>query len=84
MYTLATSSITGRRAIGNLLRHYDRTRKSEMYPIVRLKIGGFQHRDDRVGWVKVPVLAVVGKTPKDGTAKPDSSHAADMNDQLPF
>jgi hypothetical protein len=86
LFTFVTSSITGRRAIGTLLRHYDRMRKAaaEMYPLVRLKIGGFQHKDDRVGWVKVPVLAVVGKTPKDGAAKPDSSLSADMNDALPF
>jgi len=51
--------------------------------VVRLKIGGFQHRDDRVGWVKTPVLAVVGRAPKDSAAKPDTSIAADMNDEIP-
>ena len=86
MFTFVTSSITGRRAIGNLLRHYNRTQKTnpDAYPLVRLKVGGFQHRDERVGWVKVPVLAIVGSVPKAGTAKPDSSHAADMNDAIPF
>ena len=86
LFTFVTSSITGRRAIGNLLRHYERTRrgKDDSYPLVRLKIGGFQHRDDRVGWVKTPVIAVVGRAPKEGTARPDSSIAADMNDSLPF
>jgi hypothetical protein len=34
----------------------------DQYPVVRLKIGGFQHKDDRVGWVKTPVIAVVGRT----------------------
>ena len=86
LYTFSTSSVTGRRAIGTLLRYYDRLRRSDpnSYPLVRLKIGGFQHRDDRVGWVKTPVIAVVGRTPKDGAAKPDGSVGADMNDQLPF
>jgi hypothetical protein len=86
LFTYTTSSITGRRAVGNLLRHYDRLQKThpDMYPIIRLKTGGFQHRDDRVGWVNVPVLAVVGRVSKDGAAKPDSSIAADLNDQIPF
>jgi hypothetical protein len=56
----------------------------DMYPVVRLKVGGFSHRDERVGWVQVPVFAVVGRAAKDSAAKPDSSPAADMNDQIPF
>jgi hypothetical protein len=86
LFTYTTSSITGRRAVGNLLRHYDRLQKTnpEVYPIIRLKVGGFQHRDDRVGWVNVPVLAVMGQTPKSGAAKPDSSLAADLNDEIPL
>jgi hypothetical protein len=28
LFTFATSSMTGRRAVGGLLRHYDRLRKS--------------------------------------------------------
>jgi hypothetical protein len=46
-------------------------------------VGGFQHRDERVGWVATPVFAVVGRTPKDSAAKPDTSLAADMNDEIP-
>jgi hypothetical protein len=86
LFTYATSSLTGRRAIGHLLRHYDRLQKThaDMFPVIRLKVGGFQHRDDRVGWVSTPVLAVVGRTPKDSAAKPDSGLAADMNDEIPF
>jgi hypothetical protein len=86
LFTFVTSSVTGRRAIGTLLRHYDRMQRThpDQYPVVRLKIGGFQHKDDRVGWVKVPVLAVVGRHAKDDAAKPDTSLAADMNDSLPL
>jgi hypothetical protein len=86
MFTYISSSKTGRRAIGNLLRHYERLEKarSNAYPIIRLKVGGFNHRDDRIGWVAVPVLAVVGRQPKDSAAKPDTSIATDLNDQLPF
>jgi hypothetical protein len=86
LFTFATASITGRRAAGNLLRHYNRlqTTHPNTYPIVRLKTGGFQHRDDRVGWVSVPVLAVVGRAPKDTAAKPDSSLKSDLEDDIPF
>jgi hypothetical protein len=89
LFTYTTSSITGRRAVGNLLRHYDRMLKThpDSYPVVRLKTGGFNHRDERVGWVQVPVFAVVGRTPKDGAAMPDippSPPVNDMDDQIPF
>jgi hypothetical protein len=84
--TFTTSSKTGRRAVGNLLRHYDRmlrTHPGEL-PVVRLKKGGFQHRDERIGWVATPAFAVVGRAPMDSVAKPDSSPAADMDDKIPF
>jgi hypothetical protein len=86
LFTYVTSSITGRRAVGNLLRHYNRLQKTnpDQYPVIRLKIGGFQHRDDRVGWVPTPVLAVVGRAQKDTVAKPDSSLKADLQDEIPF
>jgi hypothetical protein len=86
LFTFVTSSDTGRRAVGNLLRHYDRMQRThpDMYPVVRLKLGGFQHRDERVGWVNTPVFAVVGRQPKDSAAKPDGSLQADLQDEIPF
>jgi hypothetical protein len=86
MFTYTTASVTGRRAVGNLLRHYDRLQKThpDMYPVVRLKTGGFNHRDERVGWVQVPVFAVVGRHAKDDAAKPDSSPQADFDDSIPY
>jgi hypothetical protein len=86
LFTFVTSSKTGRRAVGNLLRHYDRMERSHSgaYPIIRLKVGGFNHRDTRVGWVATPTFAVVGRHPKDDAAKPDSSLRADMSDEIPF
>jgi hypothetical protein len=86
LFSFVTSSVTGRRAVGNLLRHYNRLQKThpDCYPVIRLKLGGFQHKDDRVGWVSVPVLCVVGRAPKHSAARPDTSVAADMNDQIPF
>jgi hypothetical protein len=80
--TFVTTSVTGRRAVGNLLRHYERTRWKDgrTYPIVRLKVGGFNHRDERVGWVPVPTFAIVGKAPKDS----DDTPPIDMNDSIPL
>jgi hypothetical protein len=86
IFTFSTTSATGRRAVGNLLRHYERLRRADadLYPVVRCKPGGFQHRDPRVGWVAVPSFVVVGKAPKDTAVKPDTSLAGEMNDSIPF
>jgi hypothetical protein len=84
LFTFTTTSTTGRRAISNLLRHYDRMQKTnaDEVPLVKLKPGGFNHR--KVGWVATPVFAVVGRTPRDSAARPDTSVAADMDDFIPF
>jgi hypothetical protein len=86
MITFVTTSTTGRRAVGNLLRHYDRMKRTNPHdvPVVRLKPSGFNHRDDRIGWVATPSFVVVGKAPRDSAAVPDTSIEADMNDKLPF
>jgi hypothetical protein len=84
MFTFVTTSETGRRSIGNLLRHYNRMQKtnSDEVPVVRLKPGGFNHRNGF--WVPVPVFVINGRAPRDSAAKPDTSAAGDMNDQIPF
>ena len=86
LYSFATSSKTGRRAVGNLLRHYDRLSRShpDHYPVIRLKASGFNHRDQRIGWVHTPAFAVVGRAPKADAAVPDTSVGADLNDKIPF
>jgi hypothetical protein len=86
LFTFTTSSKTGRRAVGNLLHHYNRMQKTnaDMFPVVKLKTGGYDHKDPRVGWVNTPVFAVVGRAPRDSAAKPDSSLRGDMGDQIPF
>ena len=86
LFTFTTSSKTGRRAVGNLLHHYNRLQKTnpDMFPVIRLKKGGYDHKDPRVGWVNTPVFAVVGRHAKDDTAKPDTSLGAQMDDQIDF
>lgn len=86
LFTFSTSSKTGRRAVGNLLRHYTRMRKTrpDELPVVRLGTGGFEHKDKRVGFVDVPVFVVVGRAPRDSAARPDTSLAADLDDEIKF
>jgi hypothetical protein len=86
LFTFTTQSITGRRAVGNLLRAYDRMRKThrDMNPVIRFRTGGFNHRDERVGWVSTPRFDVVGRVKKDSSDKPDGSVGADMDDEIPF
>ena len=83
LFTFSTSSTTGRRAVGNLLRHYERMQRtrSDDLPVVRLGKGGYQHKDARVGWVDTPVFVVVGRAPKDGAAK---SPTTSLSDHVPF
>ena len=83
LFTFSTTSKTGRRAVGNLLRHYERMRRArpDDLPVVRLGKGGYQHKDARVGWVDTPVFVVVGRAPKDGAAK--SATASSLSDPVP-
>jgi len=85
MFTFVTSSKTGRRAVGNLLRHYNTMQRKhpDMYPVAQLKTGGYQHKDDRVGWVNTPMFVVTGRTSKDDASKP-AALREDMNDQIPI
>lgn len=83
LYNFAARNKTNRRAIGVLLRHYDRMAKSHpgYLPLVQLKVGGYQHSDKRVGWVNTPTFAVTGRIPSDSAVQPP---AAPMDDEIPF
>ena len=86
LFTFVTTSVTGRRAVGNLLHHFDRMQRLNVgdLPVVRLKPGGFNHRKDpRIGWVATPGFQIVGRAPRDSAAKPDTSIEADLNDAIP-
>jgi hypothetical protein len=85
-YTFVTTSVTGRRGVGNLLRHFDRMQRTDKdsYPVVRLKPSGFESKHKGVGWVPTPSFVVFGRTPKTSATIPDTSAAADMNDKIPF
>jgi hypothetical protein len=85
LLTFSTSSKTGRRAVGNLLRHYDRMKRThpDDLPRVRLSAGGFEHKDSRIGWVATPLFVVVGRSPRDDTVSPEpTTTAAYLNDDI--
>jgi hypothetical protein len=86
-FTFVTASKTGRRGVGNLLRHFNRLerRSQDSYPVVRLKPSGFVPNNKKaVGWVPTPSFVVVGRVPKNSTTVPDTSPGGDMNDEIPM
>jgi hypothetical protein len=72
--------------VGRVLNHFNRLRRNDpdSYPVVRLKPSGYMSKKKGVGWVHTPSFAVVGRTPKNSAAVPDTSVAADLNDQIPY
>jgi hypothetical protein len=86
LFTFTTTSATGRRAVQHLLKHYERLTRtgSNEVPIVKLRPGGFNHRDPRVGWVPTPNFAIVGSAPRDSAAKPAPTTAEVLQDEIPF
>jgi hypothetical protein len=83
LFSLVAASKTSRTAAGNLLKHYERTkkRKPDELPIVELRVGGFNHPDTRVGWVHTPVFTVVGSAKSAGVPK---STKEELDDAIPF
>jgi hypothetical protein len=81
-----TTSITGRRACDNLISMCGRMQRNEpeFYPVIRLDVSGFEHRDDRIGWVKTPQFTRIGKAPKSDISAVTSKLADDMSDEIPF
>jgi hypothetical protein len=86
LFVFQTTSITGRRAVDNLITQCAQMQKREPdhYPVIKLRIGGFDHRDERVGWVKTPAFERVGKAPKADATMADTSLGGEMNDDLPW
>jgi hypothetical protein len=86
LFVFQTTSVTGRRAGDNLIGLCGRMEKNEPehYPVIKLRISGFNHRDERVGWVKTPAFERIGKAPKANTTMADTAVDADLNDSVPF
>jgi hypothetical protein len=86
LFVFQTTSLTGRRAADNLIGLCGRMEKNEPehYPVIKLRISGFNHRDERVGWVKTPAFERVGKATKANTTMAETAASADMDDVIPF
>lgn len=86
LFVFQTTSATGRRAVDRVIQTCERMSRLEPndYPVIKLRVSGFQHRDDRVGWVKTPAFERVGKAPKADATMAVTSLAKDMDDEIPF
>jgi hypothetical protein len=86
LFIFGTTSITGRRAVGRVIEECKKMLRREPndYPVIKLALSSFQHREERIGRVTVPAFVRVGKTPKTGIAAIDTSIATDMDDEIPF
>jgi len=86
LFVFNTSSITGRRAVDNLIQACGRMQRTEpdVYPVIKLRISGFEHRDERIGWIKTPAFERVGKAPKADLTVVTTSLASNLNDEIPF
>jgi hypothetical protein len=84
IYIFQTGSVTGLRAISNLLRQASRlaNKDPDNLPVIKLRVGGFDHR--KYGWVKVPAFEFVGKAPKSNIAAAATTVEADLNDEIPW
>jgi hypothetical protein len=86
LFVFQTTSVTGRRAGDKLIGVCGRMEKNEPdhYPVIKLCVSGFSHRDERVGWVKTPAFARIGKAPKANTTMAETAVDADLNDSIPY
>jgi hypothetical protein len=81
--TLVMSGATQIIAADGLLQHYRNARRRfpDQYPVVQLAVGRYKHR--KFGMLPKPMFKLVGMVAKDTVAAPDTSLAADMNDEIP-
>jgi hypothetical protein len=61
LLTYTTASVTGRRSVAALVQSYRRAFGQDAYPVIQLRVGGFKHRDPKIGFVPTPILNIVGR-----------------------
>jgi hypothetical protein len=81
LYTFVTGSVTGTRAVNNLLRHFNRMQETKpgADPIVRLVKSSYHHKT--FGDVAIPMFHITGRT-AGGEVVPPKSLAEEMNDEV--
>jgi hypothetical protein len=84
VYVFSTMSITGLRAVSNLLTQSARmaSKDGDNYPVIKLRCGGYDHK--KFGWVKVPAFERVGKAPKADITQAVTAIKDDMSDDIPW
>jgi hypothetical protein len=84
-YTFTTGTRGGLNTLADLCRHYARDSKQNPghFPIVALKSDSYNHPNKAYGRIKIPVLTVVGRAPRDGSVAVQAA-ADDMSDAIPF
>ena len=84
VYVFSTMSVTGLRAVSNLLSQSARMagKDGDNYPVIKLRCGGYEHK--RFGWVKVPAFERVGSASKSEITAAVTSLAGDLDDEIPF
>jgi len=80
-----TTSKTGRAACDNVISLCSRMQRSEpdYYPIVRLDVGSFEHKDPRIGKVLKPQFTRIGRALKADVSVASTDAADDMDDGIP-
>ena len=59
IYTFSANSRGGLDAIGKLCRDHAKKSPAGTYPVIRLEVGSYQHRDKTIGRVKFPIFEVI-------------------------
>jgi hypothetical protein len=86
LYIFQTMSVTGLRAVASLISECKQMAKKEpeMYPVVELAIGAFEHKNPRIGTVKKPAFKIAGKVSRNGVAPAQIGTGAVLDDEIPF
>ena len=84
VYVFSSMSVTGLRAVSNLLSQSARmaSKDGDNYPVIKPRCGGYEHK--RFGWVKVPAFERTGKAPKSDITAAVTSLAGELDDEIPF
>jgi hypothetical protein len=64
IYTFATASRGGLKAIGELCREHGRNNRQGCLPVVLLQVDSYLHHEKTYGRIKVPVFKIVGYVEK--------------------
>jgi hypothetical protein len=81
-----TSSQTGRNEANQVISLCNRMRRQnpEHFPVVKLELGGFDHKDTRIGRVHTPKFTHVGSAARTDVSAGLVSLNDEMSDAIPF